>query len=124
MTAAAASIASNEDHIEQSRTLLATLHSRSKAKRTTSRRVTAMNIQAALLPNKHVRFCDSLIASAGRLRALLEEPRTVDELWAAIEHRRNEWPGTPSFAQVVLAVDVLFAIGQVRAAPGGRVVLR
>ncbi|WP_419805715.1 ABC-three component system middle component 6 [Terriglobus sp.] len=80
-----------------------------------------MNIQTAILPHKHVRFSESLIAIAGLLRQRLSEPRTLDELWATVESEGNGWPSKPSFTQVVLAVDVLFSIGQIRNAPGGRV---
>lgn len=80
-----------------------------------------MNIQAALLPHKHVRFCDSMLALAGFLRQCLMEPRSVDELWAMLDREGSGWPTRPSFTQLVLALDILFAIGQVTAAPNGRV---
>lgn len=80
-----------------------------------------MSIQNVLLPHKHVRFCDSVIALAGYLRHLLAEPRTVDELWALIDRDNSGWPTRPSFTHLVLAIDVLFAIGQVEAGKDGRV---
>jgi hypothetical protein len=78
-----------------------------------------MIIQTALLPHKHVQFSESTLAIAGRIRQLVAEPRSVDELWSLINH--NDWPRTPSFTQVVLAIDVLFAIKQIAATPDGRV---
>nr|VFK60045.1 MAG: hypothetical protein BECKTUN1418F_GA0071002_11973 [Candidatus Kentron sp. TUN]VFK69351.1 MAG: hypothetical protein BECKTUN1418E_GA0071001_11943 [Candidatus Kentron sp. TUN] len=80
-----------------------------------------MNIQAALLPHKHVRFGDSIIALAGRIRSILAEPRTIDELWSDITRSSAPWPAKPSFTHLVLAVDVLFAIGQIEATPGERI---
>lgn len=80
-----------------------------------------MNIQTALLPHKHVRFCESTIAVAGRIRRLLVQPRNVDELWAMISNNADDWPSLPSFTQVVLALDVLYAIGEVEATGDGRV---
>lgn len=80
-----------------------------------------MSIQNALLPHKHVRFCDSVLALSGYLRQLLVEPRTIDELWTLVDRDNSGWPARPSFNHVVLAIDVLFAIGQVRAGQDGRV---
>jgi hypothetical protein len=80
-----------------------------------------MNIQTALLPHKHVPFSESLIGVAGFVRRRLIEPRSVDELWAMVESEATDWPSRPSFTQVILAVDVLFSIGQVRSAPDGRI---
>ncbi len=80
-----------------------------------------MIIQTALLPHKHVQFSESTLAIAGRIRQLVAEPRSVDELWSLISHKAEDWPRTPSFTQVVLAVDVLFAIKQIAVTPDGRV---
>lgn len=80
-----------------------------------------MNIRTALLPHKHVRFSESTVALAGLVRELLTEARTVDELWVLIDQKRTEWPAKPSFTDIILAVDVLFAIKQVKAVSEGRV---
>jgi hypothetical protein len=80
-----------------------------------------MIIQNALLPHKHVRFCDSILALAGYLRQLLVEPRTIDELWTLVDRDNSGWPARPSFSHIVLAVDVLFAIGQVKVYQGCRI---
>jgi len=80
-----------------------------------------MNIQTALLPHKHVRFSESTVALAGLVRSLLTEARTVDELWTLIDQKLVEWPSRPSFTEIILAVDVLFAIKQVVTVPEGRV---
>lgn len=81
-----------------------------------------MNIQTAILPHKHVRFSESLLGIAGFIRQRLNQPRTVDELWTTVETAGKQWPSHPSFTEVVLAVDVLFAIKQVRASADGRIV--
>lgn len=80
-----------------------------------------MSIQTVILPHKHVRFCDSIIGLAGFLRHLLEEPRTIDELWALLDRENSGWPVRPTFTNLVLAVDILFAIGEAKEAPNGRV---
>lgn len=82
-----------------------------------------MNIQTALLPHKHVRFCDSIIALAGLARKMLQEPRTIDELWALIDRENKNWPTKPNFTHLVFAVDILFAIHEVNCSLDGRVQL-
>ncbi|MEQ5803574.1 ABC-three component system middle component 6 [Halomonas sp. H10-9-1] len=80
-----------------------------------------MKIQTMLLPHKHVRFSSSLVAIAGYIRGYLVEPKSVDELWAVMSSDRNGSMIKPSFTQLVLAVDVLFAIQVAEATPDGRV---
>lgn len=79
-----------------------------------------MSVQNALLPHKHIRFCDSILALAGYLRQLLLEPHTLDELWVLIDRDGSGWPAKPSFNNIVLAIDVLFAIGQIYITQDGR----
>lgn len=81
-----------------------------------------MNIQNALLPHKHVRFCDSLIGLAGFVLGLLDEPRTIDEIMAMLEKNSTKWPGRFSFSYTLLAVDVLYALNQVVLVDGDRIV--
>jgi hypothetical protein len=76
--------------------------------------------QSALLPHKHVRFCESLLALAGHVRVLLNEPRTVDEIWSILDGGTSGWPTKPTFTYVLLSVDILFALGQVAPADDGR----
>jgi hypothetical protein len=84
-----------------------------------------MNIQAALIPHKHIRFCESIVALAGFLRKLLIEPRTIDELWAIIDQDNSEWLNRPPFEYLIYAIDTLFAIGQIEMInSNGRIMLR
>jgi hypothetical protein len=80
-----------------------------------------MTIPSTLLPHKHLRFCESLLGIAGHMRALLREPRTVDELWSLLDRDMPEWPARPTFTQVVLAIDVLFALREVSFVSEGRI---
>jgi len=80
-----------------------------------------MSIRTALIPHKHVRFSDSIIGLSGHLRQLLEEPHTLDELWAQIDCDSSGWESRPSFSHLVLAVDVLYAIGAVGLVGDGRI---
>jgi len=69
-----------------------------------------MNIQTALIPHKHVRFCDSIVGLAGFIRTLLVEPRTVDELWTLMSYDNSPWPSRPPLEYLIYAIDTLFAL--------------
>lgn len=73
-----------------------------------------MNIQAQLLPHKHIRFSESLIGLAGFVRQLLKKPHTIDEVWEILNRNDSNWLYKPTFEQVVIAVVILFALGQIR----------
>lgn len=79
------------------------------------------NLALAVSPHEHVGFADSLLGLAGWVRAQLDAPRTLDELFAALERRDNGWPRRPSFEQLVLAVTLLAAIGAARLAHEDRI---
>jgi hypothetical protein len=72
-----------------------------------------MNIPAQLLPHKHIRFCESLIGLAGYVRQLLETPKTIDDLYLILTSSNSTWLYKPTFEQLISAVIILFAIGQV-----------
>lgn len=80
-----------------------------------------MNIQAMLLPHKHVRFASSLLAVAGYIRSFLSEPRSIDELWTLISSDNEEKLIKPGFTQLILAVDILFALQVAESTPDGRI---
>ncbi|HRD69365.1 MAG TPA: hypothetical protein PK657_04415 [Legionella sp.] len=79
-----------------------------------------MKIQTALLPHKHIKFSDSIIALAGFARTLLNEPKSIDELWVDITRNTNQWVTKVTFTHLVLAIDVLFAIKQIESLSNGR----
>ena len=84
-----------------------------------------MTIQAALIPHKHVRFCDSIVALAGFVRTLLSEPRTVDELWTIVAQENSGWLTKPPFEYLVYAINTLFALKQIEMIQDdGRIMLR
>lgn len=78
-----------------------------------------MKIQTALLPHKHIKFSDSIIALAGFVRTLLEEPKSIDDLWI---ETANQWVTKVTFTHLVLAIDVLFAIKQIESISNGRLI--
>ena len=69
-----------------------------------------MKIQHALIPHKHVRFGDSLLALAGYVRTILHTPYNIDELWHKVQRDYPEWMQEPSFMQLVYAIDILYAL--------------
>jgi hypothetical protein len=48
----------------------------------------------------------------------LDEPRTLEELETLLQSPR--WLRRPSFTEIVLAADILFAINEIHLLPDGR----
>lgn len=69
-----------------------------------------------LLPNKHIRFSESLIGLGGFVLEKLTKPSTIDELWGEFckARKSGEYPAQHSFENLVLAVDTLYAIGALK----------
>lgn len=68
-----------------------------------------------LMPDKHIRFAESLIGLGSFVLESLDQPRSIDELWVIFgRHRQSgQYHAPHSFENLVLAVDVLYAIGAV-----------
>ncbi|MCH7332283.1 MULTISPECIES: ABC-three component system middle component 6 [Acinetobacter] len=63
------------------------------------------------MPNKHILFSNSLLAVAGLLRSKLAvRALTIDELWLTIKHDNSIIK--PDFTEVILAINILYAIQQ------------
>ena len=75
-----------------------------------------------LLPDKHIEFGESLVGLGTYVLGCLKSPATLDQIWAKFQLsiKRDEYPAAHSFDNIVLAVDLLFAIGAVEetAQPG------
>ncbi len=72
-----------------------------------------MNDRYQLLPHKHVRFADSLLALAGAVRQHLSyTPQTLDAVWMQLERVVDSTARSTNltFSQFLLAVDILYAI--------------
>lgn len=72
-----------------------------------------MSHLGALVPHKHVRFCESLLGLAGYVRTLLTAPMTLDNLHSFLNSSQSTWLIKPNFTEVVLAVDILMCLKQV-----------
>ena len=71
-----------------------------------------------LMPDKHIKFGESLLGLSSHVLESLATPKTIDELWASFRTLINNcgYPSEHPFEHLVLAVDVLYAIGAVEEA--------
>lgn len=81
----------------------------------------SLKIRSALLPHKHVRFNSSVVGLAGHIRAGLTGPKSLDDLWLELSSEDSAWSGRPTFESIVLAVNVLFAVGEVTLCSNGSI---
>lgn len=74
-----------------------------------------------LLPDKHIRMSESLLGLGAFLIGLLRQPQTVDTIWLEYRKARESgiYPAHHTFENVVLALDVLFAIKAINVADNG-----
>ena len=72
-----------------------------------------MSHLGALVPHKHVRFCESLLGLAGYIRGVLVEPTTIDSLYSFLNSSQSTWLVKPDFTEVVLALDILLILKQI-----------
>lgn len=63
-----------------------------------------------ILPDKHIRVNDSLLATGGLLLRSLERPKTVSTLWDSAK----KIPTIESFKKFTLTLDFLFIIGAIK----------
>lgn len=67
------------------------------------------------MPSKHVPFSASLLAIAGLARQKLTDgPLTLDELWYKVSKTNHNSLIKPSFTQLILAIDLLYSIKQIK----------
>lgn len=70
-----------------------------------------LKIQAALLPQKHISYSQSLVGLAGRARSILRKgPRTIDQLINELVDSADGLISPPTTEHLVLAVTLLYAI--------------
>jgi hypothetical protein len=68
-----------------------------------------------LLPEKHINFSESLWGLGGVILKILEKPKYLDDLlndYQKIDNSKS-FPASHSINEVVLALDLLFAIGAI-----------
>lgn len=74
-----------------------------------------------LLPDKHIRFGESLLGLGGFVLETLQRPKSIDELWTSLQKamREGSFPGQHAYEHLVLAIDVLFAVGALELTESG-----
>lgn len=67
------------------------------------------------MPDKHIKFSESLLGLGSYVLEALSTPQTIDDLWSNFSKacRAGNYPARHSFENLVLAVDTLYAIGAV-----------
>jgi len=76
-----------------------------------------------LLPDKHIGFAESLIGLGAFILEDLSRPLDIDTLWRNFEKvRGNQFPAFHSFDNMILAVDMLFAIGAINLLADGQII--
>lgn len=64
-----------------------------------------------LLPDKHISFAESLLGFGSFLLSKLQGPMTADQLWRSYERDADNYPAYQSFDNMILSLNVLYAIG-------------
>jgi hypothetical protein len=76
-----------------------------------------------LLPSKHVRLAESILGIGALILDVLRQPMTLDALKDAVDARvaGEQLPSHPSLEMIVLALDLLFAVGAVTTSDHGAI---
>ncbi len=77
-----------------------------------------------ILPSKHIRFSESLLGLGGVILNILQEPKTIDEIWfkfSEINNNKRVFPAYHNFDNIVLALNYLFIVGAVSITKDGRI---
>lgn len=75
-----------------------------------------------ILPSKHIKVSESLLGLGGYImRALSNEPKTVEDLWTTVEklNQDRKFGAYHGFDNLVLALDFLFIIQAINITPEG-----
>lgn len=68
-----------------------------------------------VFPDKHIRFSESLLGLGSLVLESLSKPKNIDELWKelkGVQQTQNLFI-THNFENLVLATDILYAIGMI-----------
>ena len=68
-----------------------------------------------LFPEKHIKISESIWGLGGMLLKLLERPKTLDNLIVDFQRINDSkiFPANHSISEIILALDLLFAIGAI-----------
>jgi hypothetical protein len=78
-----------------------------------------------ILPEKHIRLAESLLALGGFVLASISRPKGLDTIWREFQEVcvTEKFPAYHSFENLILAVDFLFCIGAVCLTDDGKLSL-
>lgn len=77
-----------------------------------------------ILPSKHIRFSESLLGLGAIVLSIINEPKSIDEIWfkySEVNNRKNKFPAHHNFDHIVLALNYLFVIGAVSIDNSGKI---
>lgn len=83
-------------------------------------------MNSELMPRKHIRLNETVLGLGAVVLSVLEQPLTLDEMWALVRDVRKKKrtiPEKTSFEDLVLAVDFLFALGAIQPVESGKFVV-
>lgn len=77
-----------------------------------------------LLPDKHIRFSESLLGLGAFVLEEIETTKNLDTLWIALRKAMatDQMPATHSIDNLVLAIDMLYGIGALQLSDDGTLV--
>jgi hypothetical protein len=77
-----------------------------------------------VLPDKHIRFSESLLGLGALVLESLDVPKSIDALWNELHPQMESgaFPARHTFDNLVLAADLLYAVGTVTLNRNGRLV--
>ena len=78
-----------------------------------------------LLPAKHIKLSESLIALGAFVLKFLDKPKNIDQVWAEIKQINNTsfLPSNHSYDNFLLSLDYLFTIGIIDINKKGELIL-
>lgn len=76
-----------------------------------------------LMPDKHIRLAESLIGLGSFVLDALSMPKTMDDIWRTLQAQvaQGAYPARHSFENLVLAIDLLYALGAVTMSDSGAI---
>lgn len=77
------------------------------------------------MPDKHIGFAESLIGLGAFILENLKIAKDIDAIWKLYESvRGKDYPAFHSFDNLILTVDMLFAIGALHLQEDGKLTLK
>jgi hypothetical protein len=80
-------------------------------------------MRTILVPNKHVKFSESILALAGWARQELASPMTLDELWSRLQQQKSKhpWLKEANFEKLTYGILMLYSIGELEPSKEDRI---